>query len=180
MARTGAATGGGVMDASGMLRVAAFLPYPLERVPGQRYRIEQWAPLLRDQGIEITFLPFLSRRGMDVLYTAGHRLLKSRETVRGYARRARELSRLRDFAVAFVFREAALLGPAWLGRLIASRLPLVFDFDDAIYLRTTSGVNRAARMLKHPGKAATICKLARHVTVGNEHLARFASAHCSA
>ena len=27
---------------------------------------------------------------------------------------------------------------------------------------------------------AAICKLARHVTVGNEHLASFASAHCSA
>ncbi len=136
--------------------------------------------MLQDEGIEVTFLPFLSQRGMDVLYGAGHRCVKLCETLRGYARRLHELARLHDFAVAFVFREAALLGPSWLERVIVRGVPLVFDFDDAIYLRATSGVNGVAKFLKHPGKVAAICKLARHVTVGNEHLARFASAHCSA
>jgi glycosyltransferase involved in cell wall biosynthesis len=168
------------MNDSRVLRVAAFLPYPLRRVPGQRYRIEQWAPLLRDEGIEVMFLPFLSQRGMDVLYEAGHQLVKLRETLRGYALRLRELRGLSKFDVAFVFREAAMLGPAWLERRIASRLPVVFDFDDAIYLRPTSGVNWVAGVLKDCGKARDICKAARHVTVGSEHLATFASVHCAA
>jgi glycosyltransferase involved in cell wall biosynthesis len=135
---------------------------------------------LLDEGIEVTFLPFLSERGMDLLYERGHQLAKVRETLRGYARRLRELRGLSDFDIAFVFREAALLGPGWLERRIASRLPMVFDFDDAIYLRASSGVNRVAKVLKLSGKAKGICKLARHVTVGNEHLAIFASAHCAA
>jgi hypothetical protein len=30
-----------------MIRVLALVPYPADREPGQRYRIEQWGALLR-------------------------------------------------------------------------------------------------------------------------------------
>jgi hypothetical protein len=33
------------------------------------------------------------------------------------------------------------LGPAWIERLLASRVPIVYDFDDAIYLPATSAAN---------------------------------------
>ena len=76
-----------------LIRVLALLPYPAGRAPGQRYRIEQWAPRLRAEGIELTFSPFLSPEGMDVLYRRGRAAAKARETVRGSWRRLRELLR---------------------------------------------------------------------------------------
>lgn len=162
-----------------MVRVLGLVPYPIGRAPGQRYRIEQWAPLLRQEGIELTLSPFLSRRGMDVLYERGYLAAKVRETIRGYFRRFAETLRSSPADVIFVYREAALLGPAWLERLLALRARLVFDFDDAIYLADTSSANAWSRLLKPRTKAATICRLARHVTVGNEFLATFARKHAS-
>jgi glycosyltransferase involved in cell wall biosynthesis len=76
--------------------------------------------------------------------------------------------------VVFVYREATLLGPAWIEQILGLRRPLVFDFDDAIYLTHTSQANAWSRGLKSATKVDRICRVARHVTVGNEFLARYA------
>ncbi len=157
-----------------MIRVLALVPYPTGLAPGQRYRIEQWAPLLDRESVHVTFSPFLSRRGMEVLYEHGHAATKARETLRGYLTRLAEAFRSVAADVIFVYREAALLGPAWIEQILALRRPLVFDFDDAIYLADTSRANAWSRILKSATKVETICRVARHVTVGNEVLAGFA------
>jgi glycosyltransferase involved in cell wall biosynthesis len=111
---------------------------------------------------------------MEVLYEPGHVTVKARETLRGYLRRLAEALRRTSADVIFVYREAALLGPAWIERLLALRRPLVFDFDDAIYLADTSQANAWSRRLKSVNKVEAICRMARHVTVGNEFLRRYA------
>jgi len=155
-------------------------PYPQGRVPGQRFRIEQWAPLLRSEGVEVVFSPFLSSAGMDVLYRPGHITRKIGETLRGYFQRCAEAVWRRRADVVFVYREAALLGPPILERLLGRRTPLILDLDDAIYLGDTSIVNGWSRVLKMKGKTEAICRLASHVTVGNEFLACFARRHARA
>jgi glycosyltransferase involved in cell wall biosynthesis len=149
-------------------------------VPGQRYRIEQWMPLLRAEGVEVTFAAFLDAQAMDVLYRPGHTAAKVRATAVGYARRLVTATRAPQYDVAYVYREAALLGPAWVEHWIARWVPLVFDFDDAIYLREASEANAWVRALKPQGKTETICRLARHVVTGNETLAAFAEPHSRA
>ena len=71
-----------------------------------------------------------------------------------------------------------MLGPAIIERLLRyKRVPIVFDFDDAIFLHYTyiSPISRYLRLLKFPGKTKTICELADHVLVGNPYLAEYAS-----
>ena len=157
-----------------MIRVLALVPYPAERAPGQRYRIEQWAPLLRRAGVQVTLSPFLTRRGMDLLYEPGHVAAKAQEVLRGYLKRLAAALLPGSADVIFVYREAALLGPAWIEQILSFRRPLVFDFDDAIYLTDTSQANAWSRRLKSATKVETICRVARHVTVGNEFLAGYA------
>lgn len=157
-----------------MIQVLALVPYPTGRAPGQRYRIEQWAPLLRRENVHVTLSPFLSPRGMEVLYEPGHVPVKTWETLQGYSRRLAETLRPMSADVIFVYREAALLGPAWIEGLLSLRRPLVFDFDDAIYLADTSPANMWSRRLKSARKVEAICRLACHVTVGNEFLAEYA------
>lgn len=159
------------------VRVLAIVPYATGRAPGQRYRIEQWAPHLSAEGLEIEFAPFLPSRTMDILYRPGHLLAKAWGALAGYARRPRDVFRAGSFDVAYVYREAAPLGPAWIERALASRVPLVYDFDDAIYLPATSAANAWVGALKRPSKTAALSRLSRHVTVGNEVLADFARRH---
>lgn len=90
------------------------------------------------------------------------------------ARRSREAMRARTFDVVWVHRCATLVGPAWIERLIAARTPLVFDFDDAIYLLDSTAANRGSAWLKFPGKTSSVCRMSRHVVVGNDHLGDFA------
>ena len=44
-----------------MIRVLAMTPYPEGRTEGRRFRIEQWAPLLRNDGIEVVFWVMVRR-----------------------------------------------------------------------------------------------------------------------
>ena len=62
---------------SGTVRVLALVPYPLGRAPGQRYRIEQWAPYLAEHGVEVTFAPFADAALGDVLYRPGLHVRKA-------------------------------------------------------------------------------------------------------
>ena len=159
------------------LRVIAFVPYPERRAPGQRFRIEQWAPLLAKDGVTVDIAPFLDPGAMDVIHLGGRLATKVIGVLDGYGRRAADLKRLASYDVAYVYREAALGRPAWIEGKIAKTLPVVYDFDDAIYLPATSAANARLAFLKDPGKAAKLCALATHVTVGNDHLAAWARKH---
>jgi glycosyltransferase involved in cell wall biosynthesis len=163
-----------------VIEVSALVPYQVGRVGGQRYRIEQWTPLLERHGVRVSFAPFLTGSGMDVLYRPGRAWSKVRHSVRGYAARARRALSPGRTDVVFVYRESSPLAPVWFERLVVGRVPVVFDFDDAIYLPDASPANPWTRHFKGPRKVAALCRRAQHVTVGNEVLAEFASRHARA
>jgi glycosyltransferase involved in cell wall biosynthesis len=159
------------------MKILAIVPYLLGVSPGQRYRIEQWAPLLAKEGVRLDFAPFecanLNRR----LYQPGQIGRKARLVVQAMSRRARLLSRASGYDAVYVYREAALLGPEMFEKQLARRVPLIYDFDDAIYLPAVSEANEKLAFLKSPQKVARICKVATHVMVGNKYLAGWASEH---
>jgi glycosyltransferase involved in cell wall biosynthesis len=66
------------------------------------------------------------------------------------------------------------LGPPVFEQFAERRIPVVFDFDDAIFLPTTNPHNRLAARFKSPDKVAQIISGAAHTTVGNEYLAQYA------
>ena len=59
------------------VRVLAVVPYPLGSAPGQRYRIEQWAPYLAEDHIELHFAPFSGEALAESLYQPGRYLGKA-------------------------------------------------------------------------------------------------------
>ncbi|MBK9316901.1 MAG: glycosyltransferase family 4 protein [Acidobacteria bacterium] len=74
-----------------------------------------------------------------------------------------------------MFREAALLGPAVIERVLGwTRVPVVFDFDDAVFVSYVSPSNGYLSKLKFPGKTAGVCRLSAHVMAGNSYLADYA------
>jgi glycosyltransferase involved in cell wall biosynthesis len=159
------------------MRVLALVPSLYDTSPGQRYRIEQWEPLLKQKGVEIIFHSFEDEELHATLYKPGNIREKLRLVARGFARRCSVLRSVREFDAVYVFREAAVLGPPVFERWVhRSGVPMIFDFDDAIFVPYRSPSNGYLSYLKFPAKTRTICRLASHVMVGNPYLADYARA----
>jgi glycosyltransferase involved in cell wall biosynthesis len=157
------------------MRILAIVPSIYDTSPGQRFRIEQWEPLLRERGVEITYEPFESKELHGLLYQTGSLGRKLSHVLRQFARRFSVISSARKFDAVYVFREAALLGPPVFEWLIKrARVPMVFDFDDAIFVSYRSPSNGYLSYLKFAAKTKTICRLASHVMVGNPYLEEYA------
>jgi glycosyltransferase involved in cell wall biosynthesis len=157
------------------MRVLAIVPSLYDTSPGQRYRLEQWEPLLNRNGVEIEYAPFETEELRSVLYSAGNFGAKLAAVAKGVSKRAEEIRNLEGFDLVYVFREAALLGPAWFEYKIARKgKPMVFDFDDAVFVPYRSPSNGYLSYLKFPGKTASICRRSAHVMAGNQFLADYA------
>jgi glycosyltransferase involved in cell wall biosynthesis len=157
------------------MRVLALMPALYDTSPGQRYRLEQWEPLLRERGVEITYEPFEDEELHGLLYKPGMLGKKLQLVTRGLSRRMSLVRKAKDYDLVYILREAALLGPPVFERLIyQSRVPIVFDFDDAVFVSYRSPSNGYLSYLKFASKTKTICRLASHVMVGNPYLAEYA------
>jgi glycosyltransferase involved in cell wall biosynthesis len=157
------------------MRVLALMPALYDTSPGQRYRLEQWEPLLRERGVDITFASFEDEDLHALLYKRGMMGKKLRLVTRGLGRRLSLVRKAKQYDLVYILREAALLGPPVFERLIAqSGVPVVFDFDDAIFVSYRSPSNGYLSYLKFAGKTKTICRISSHVMVGNPYLAEYA------
>jgi glycosyltransferase involved in cell wall biosynthesis len=157
-------------------RLIAFVPKPVGLAPGQRFRLEQWAPALaHEHGIDLDFVPFESARLTEMIYAPGHQVEKAYWLLRDTLRRYGAVRAARAYDGAVIYREMAMIGPAIYERLLArAGIPFYFDFDDAIWMQPPGGVNGAFARLHFWGKTKTTCRLARGVAVGNGYLADFA------
>ncbi len=160
------------------MRVLAVVPSTYDTSPGQRFRIEQWEPILREGGVEITYAPFETPELRSVLYQGGQVLKKVSAVTRNMMLRRTEFAKLDGYDLVYIFREAAILGPPWFERKIArSGVPYIFDFDDAVFVSYKSPSNGYLSYLKFPGKTAEICRLATHIMAGNQYLADYAGTY---
>ena len=157
------------------MRVLALMPALYDTSPGQRYRLEQWEPLLRERGVEITFAAFEDEELHAMLYKRGMMPKKLQLVTNALGRRLSLVRKVKDYDLVYLLREAALLGPPVFERLIAqSGVPMIFDFDDAIFVSYRSPSNGYLSYLKFASKTKTICRIASHVMVGNPYLADYA------
>jgi len=158
-----------------MMRVLALMPALYDTSPSQRYRLEQWEPLLRERGVEITYEPFEDEELHALLYKPGMIGKKLQLVMRGLNRRMSLVQKAKDYDLVYILREAALLGPPMFEKLIhQQRVPMVFDFDDAIFVSYRSPSNGYLSYLKFASKTRSICRMASHVMVGNPYLAEYA------
>ena len=157
------------------MRVLALMPALYDTSPSQRYRLEQWEPLLRERGVEITYEAFEDEELHSFLYKPGMIGKKLQLVTRGLGRRMSLVRKARDYDLVYILREAALLGPPVFEKLIHQQhVPIVFDFDDAIFVSYRSPSNGYLSYLKFASKTKTICRIASHVMVGNPYLAEYA------
>lgn len=157
-------------------RILVLASKPKGMSPSQRYRFEQWAPhLAKDHGIQLDFAPFESEELAALLYEPGHVPTKAVLTLRDFLRRSGVVPKAREYDAVVIHREAALIGPAFYERLITrTGVPLIYDFDDAIWSAGQAWKNGLFSRLHFTSKTSTICRLATVVTTGNDYLAAYA------
>jgi glycosyltransferase involved in cell wall biosynthesis len=156
------------------MRVLTLVPSQKGHAPGQRGSIELWESVLTREGIELDYAPFETDVLREILYASGRTLVKVSEMVKGYVERLRLLKRLDDYDAVFVYREAALLGPAFLEKRIAKRKPIIYQLDDPLYMPYRSPSNGYLSYLKFFGKIREIIRISKVVMVNSSHIRQYA------
>jgi glycosyltransferase involved in cell wall biosynthesis len=163
------------------LKLLALSPVPAEGA-GCRFRVMQYVPALERAGFSVTIAPFFDAAFFDLVYRPGRYVEKFGAFVRQSLARLRLLMSRDSYDAFLVYREAYPFGPPLVETLLAHAhgRPLVYDFDDAIFLSNSSDANRFASALKYPQKVAAIIGRSALVLAGNEYLASYARAYNTA
>ena len=150
-----------------------FLSQTSELGPSSRYRVYQLLPLLRKSGIECEVSPAIDSRlyASAYLKPGGYRSIGIAHTI--WRRRRADLERISQFDAVFVQKGVFPGLYSGFERKIAARKPLVFDFDDAVWLPREGG-NPLLRALHRERAVQDILRCAASVIAGNEFLAEYA------
>jgi glycosyltransferase involved in cell wall biosynthesis len=157
------------------IRVLALSPIP-EEGAGCRFRVVQYIPSLEAAGFDVTLSTLYTRDFFRSVYRPGGYAAKAAGFALLAARHLASLVHVSNYDVILLYREVLPIGPAIVERLLGSRRlpPIVFDFDDAIFLPSVSDANRLIATLKVPQKVSTIIRASDRVIAGNEYLATYA------
>jgi glycosyltransferase involved in cell wall biosynthesis len=153
------------------------LPYPLHHAPSQRFRVEAYFELLRENDIAFDTHCFFDAHAWSILYKGGSSLQKITAVVKGFVKRAwKVLFDVQKYDYVFIHREAAPLGPPVFEWLLAKvhRKKILYDFDDAIWIPNVTESNRLARSVKCFWKVGKICQWSHTVSAGNQFLKTWA------
>lgn len=108
-------------------------------------------------------------------YSAGNLVGKGGIFLKGITRRLGHIKWAHEFDLIIIQREAFMTGSTYFERALCKiGIPVVFDFDDAIWLLDVSEGNRNLSWLKDPRKTDRIIGQVDHVIAGNAFLAQYA------
>lgn len=157
------------------MKILFWVPYPTEGA-SNRYRVEQYLPYLEKRGIEYSLHSFWRSSGFDVLYKPGKYIQKFYYFVLGTIFRLFDLIGIAQYDIVFIHRESYPIGGIFFERILSLlKKPIIYDFDDAIFLSASSYQNIFIKRFKRPNKVVKIIKLSKHVIAGNYYLADFSS-----
>lgn len=151
------------------MRILFIVPYPTEG-PSNRYRVEQYLPFLADGSIHYCLRPFVNSKFYKILYSKGSNFKKCIYFLASCIKRLTDIIRVVNYDIIFVHIEAFPFGPPLFELIFyAMGKPIIFDFEDAIYLPSPNKEN-ILRWLRFPKKFYLNIGLSTHVMVCNNYL----------
>lgn len=150
-----------------MPRILILCPYPEGVAAGQRLKYEQYLDDWRRAGFEVTVSSFMDLALWNVVHKAGNTGAKIAGLLRGHRRRLRDLARIHDFDLVYVFMYVTPFGTTWMERLVRWRArAMVYDIEDN--LLTDDGLPRSFRQwLKGRAKPRFLLESADHVVTAS-------------
>jgi glycosyltransferase involved in cell wall biosynthesis len=159
-------------------KIAALVPNILGFSPGQRVRIELWEKYLNQAGWTVEFFPFESESLHEVLYAKKNSFIKAARILGSYQKQLSRVLNRFSSDVIFIYREASLIGPLILERLVARQnIPIVYDIDDPIFLPYKSPTNGWASLLKFSKKTHKLFRLSSQVIAINKLMGDYAATY---
>lgn len=154
------------------MRVLVLATNPVEGA-SFRYRILAYLPYLKKSGFSVEIHSFFPSESLGVVYGRGRFVRKALYVLRGAVERSRLLRRGR-YDVIVVHRELFPLGlKVFLRRLRVLGAPVIYDFDDAMFLP-----QRQDRWLlgkiENPDSIREIISSSAGVIAGNAYLGEYA------
>lgn len=158
------------------LKILFLVPYPENESPSQRFRFEQYLPLLRKKNAEIKVQAFANTRHWKIYYSRGKILKKAAFILQGFFKRTAILLEVPKFDFIFIHREAAPIGPPVFEWIIGVFLKkkIIYDFDDAIWLTERPDESLIKQTVKWRIKVKSICRWASKISCGNLYLCDYA------
>lgn len=153
------------------------LMYPLNTAPGQRFRFEQYFPVLDESGIKYSVHCFYDNKTYQMVIDKKGKFQLSIRLLWCFMKQVWHLLFAGRYDCFMIQRGATPFGPPiseWIIRHIY-RKPIIYDFDDAIWHGQFREKSIIMRWIKSRNKIASICKWADKVVVGNKYLAAYAS-----
>ncbi len=156
------------------MKVLFIVPYPTEGA-SNRVRVEQFISHLEPRGVICKVRPFVNRRFFKILYRPHRYVEKIFWFIVGTINRIFDIIRSYRYDIVFIHREAYPFGgPIFESILYRMKKTIIFDFDDAIFLHSTSEHNIYIERFKKPDKVSKIIRMSREVIVGNDYLREYA------
>lgn len=156
--------------------ICIICPYPLDTVPGQRLKYEQYLHAISDNGYDITVAPFFTNKEFSILYTRRSYHLKSIAFIKGVFRRIKLLFSLPRYNGIYIFLNVVPLGPPLLDFLyIHYSKASIFDIDDMVHLSPSSSFNPLVALFKSKSRYYMLMAKSNYVITCTPYLFELAS-----
>lgn len=140
--------------------------------PSSRIRFYHYIPFLTDHGLDLKILPLLGNDYVRCLYAQEKQPVLP--MVRAYFNRIGQCADTSEYDLVWLEKELLPWLPTWLESLLVRiKIPIVADYDDAIFHRYDLNQSPVVRSLMGQS-IGRIMRRADTVVVGNEYLAEYA------
>jgi glycosyltransferase involved in cell wall biosynthesis len=152
-------------------KILVICPHPENVAPGQRLKYEQYFEDWREHGYDIDVSPFFSDRMQSILYSKGHIPEKMFWVAWGHIRRIGTIFRLKRYDAIYIFLWVTPFGYPLFERIYTWLNPkMIYDIDDAIFIKAKSIVNRSMDFLRGRNKPFYLMRKAKHVIACTPYL----------
>lgn len=145
-----------------------------------RYRVYQYIEPLKKLGVHCDTSSFMDDTLYKLTFTKGHHIKKTFLMLKASFKRLSILMKASKYDVVYMQREILPFGPLLLEKFLKNKgCKLVFDYDDALFIKRVNSYNPIAGFFKSEERFIKIFKESDMVLAGNDFLASYAKKYCT-
>lgn len=155
-------------------KILFICPYPVDTVPGQRLKYEQYFKFFEESGFVYDVKSFFNKDEYKILYSKGKFFNKIFAVFKGYIRRLITLFEVKNYDLIYIFLNVTPLGGSLIERLYRfNSKRIIYDIDDLVYLNKFYKENKIVKYFRSPNKYFYLMKSSDHVITCTKYLDNF-------